>query len=161
MIRALCRQIALAAGVLVLVGCSGGSPPTFSLSGASVDPTYTCPAGAANSHYDIHGTIDVHNGTSKAVTISAVDATLKLAAVKGGWLQKVGETYDARNITFTPGTVDAAVRATVAVTIPSACTGRSAASPVASGDYEVRFTMTTSAGKFTLESKDRHRIVTG
>lgn len=147
--------------MLLLVGCSAGSSPTFSLTSASVDPSYTCPAGAVNAHYDIHGAIDVHNGTSKAVTISTVDATLKLAAVKGGWLQKVGATYDARNVTFTPSTVDAGAHATVAVTIPSSCTGRSAASPVASGDYEVRFTMTTSAGKFALDSKDRHSIVTG
>ncbi len=154
------RRIAVAAAAVVLAGCSIGSPPTFSVSGAGVDPNYTCPAGAANARYDLHGTIDVHNGTSKAVTISSVSATMTLAAVKGGWLQKVGDSYTAGNLTFTPGTVGPGANATLAVTIPSACTGRSAASPVASGDYAVTFTLTTSAGKFKLDSRNRHRIVT-
>jgi hypothetical protein len=155
------RPLTVAAGLLMLAGCSFGSPTTFGIDSASVDATYTCPVGAGNVHYDLHGTIDVHNGTSKTVTISSVDATLTLAAVKGGWLQKVGDRYDAGNITFTPADVGAGSSAKLDVTIPSACTGRSASAPVASGDYVVGFTMITSAGTFKLESKDRHRISTG
>jgi len=155
------RRLAAAAGVVMLAGCSFGSPTTFTLDSASVDPSYSCPVGASNAKYDVHGTIDVHNGTSKAVSISSVDATLTLAAVKGGWLQKVGDKYDAGNITFTPAEVGAGSSAKLDVTIPSACTGRTANSPVASGDYAVGFTMITSAGTFKVESKDRHRISTG
>jgi len=155
------RRLTAAAGVLVLAACSLASPMTFGLDSASVDPSYSCPVGASNEHYVMHGTIDVHNGTSKAVTISSVDATLTLAAVKGGWLQKVGDKYDAGNITFTPAEVGAGSSAKLDVTIPSACTGRSANSPVASADYVVGFTMITSAGTFKVDSKDRHRISTG
>src|SRR4029077_12513018 len=155
------RWLAAAAGVVVLAGCSFGSPTTFTLDSASVDPSYSCPVGATNAKYDVHGTIDAHNGTSKAVSISSVDATLTLASVKGGWLQKVGDKYDAGNITFTPAEVGAGSSAKLDVTIPSACTGRTASSPVASGDYVVGFTMITSAGTFRVESKDRHRISTG
>ncbi len=153
--------MATAAFALVLAGCGFGSPSTFSVSSASVDPGHTCPVGGSNVPYEIHGTIDVHNGTSKAVTISSIDATLTLAASKGGWLQKVGDRYDAGNITFTPANINAGASATITVTIPSACTGRAANSPQASGDYVVGFTMITSAGTFKLDSKDRHRIVTG
>jgi hypothetical protein len=145
----------------MLAGCSFGSPTTFTLDSASVDPSYTCPVGASNEPYTLHGTIDVYNGTSRAVSISTVDATLTLAAVKGGWLQKVGDKYVAANITFTPPEVGAGSSAKLDVTIPSACTGRTANSPVASGDYVVGFTMITSAGNFKVESKDRHRISTG
>ena len=155
------RLLSTVAVVLFLAGCTSGSTSTFSVSSASVDPSYSCPVGASNVHYDMHGTIEVHNGTSKAVTISSVDATLTLAAVKGGWLQKVGDRYDAGNITFTPAEVDAGANTTLAVTIPSACTGRGATSPVASGDYVVGFTMITSAGTFKLDSKDRHHLSTG
>ena len=155
------RSLAAAAGVVVLAGCSFGSPTTFTLDSASVDPSYSCPVGATNAKYDVHGTIDAHNGTSKTVSISSVDATLTLASVKGGWLQKVGDKYDAGNITFTPAEVGAGSSAKLDVTIPSACTGRTASSPVASGDYVVGFTMITSAGTFRVESKDRHRISTG
>jgi len=155
------RPSTIAAGILVLAACQVGSPSTFAVNSASVDPSYACPVGASNVHYDVHGTIEVHNGTSKTVTISSVDATLTLAAVKGGWLQKVGDKYDAGNVTFAPADVGAGSSATLAVTIPSACTGRTASSQVASGDYVVGFTMNTSAGTFKVESKDRHRILTG
>ncbi|HTE87112.1 MAG TPA: hypothetical protein VK821_20565 [Dehalococcoidia bacterium] len=155
------RRVSAAAGVLVLAACSFGSPTTFSLDSASVDSSYTCPVGASNEHYVMHGTIDVHNGTSKVVSIASVDATLTLAAVKGGWLQKVGDKYDAGNITFAPSDVGAGSSAKLDVTIPSACTGRTANSPVASADYMVGFTMITSAGTFKVDSKDRHRISTG
>ncbi len=154
------RPLTVAAGLLMLAGCSFGSPTTFGIDTASVDTTYHCPIGASNEHYILHGSIDVHNGTSKAVTISSVDATLTLAAGKGGWLQKVGDKYDAGNITFTPAEVGAGSSAKLDVTIPSACTGRTANSPVASGDYAVAFTMITSAGTFKVESTDRHRIST-
>jgi hypothetical protein len=154
------RPLTVAAGLLLLAGCSFGSPTTFGIDTASVDATYRCPVGARNEHYVLHGSIDVHNGTTRAVTISSVDATLTLAAVKGGWLQKVGDKYDAGNITFTPEEVGAGSSAKIDVTIPSACTGRTANSPVASADYVVGFTVITSAGTFKIDSADRHRIST-
>lgn len=154
------RPLTVAAGLLLLAGCSFGSPTTFGIDTASVDATYRCPVGASNEHYILHGSIDVHNGTTRAVTISSVDATLTLAAVKGGWLQKVGDKYDAGNITFTPAEVGAGSSAKIDVTIPSACTGRTANSPVVSADYVVGFTVITSAGTFKVDSADRHRIST-
>ena len=155
------RQVAIAICVAVVAACSFGSPSTFTVGNAAVDASYTCPLGASNVHYDLRGTIDAHNGTSKAVTISTVDATMTLAAVKGGWLQKVGDKYDAGSVTFTPDSVGAGSDAKLSVTIPSACTGRAANEPVSSGDYAVTFTVNSSAGIFKLDSKDRHRILTG
>lgn len=155
------RHIAIAICVLVVAGCSIGSPSTFTLGNATVDASYTCPVGASNVHYDLHGTIDAHNGTSKTVTISTVDVTMTLAAVKGGWLQRVGDKYYAGGVTFTPDSVGAGSDAKLSVTIPSACTGRAANDPVSSGDYAVTFTINSSAGTFKLDSKDRHRILTG
>jgi len=146
---------------IVMVGCSSGSSPTFSLGSASVDQSYTCPAGANNARYDVHGTIDSHNTTSKAVTISSIDATMTLAAVKGGWLERIGDRYDAGNATFTPDSVGAGASTMINVTFSSACTGRVAGAPVASGDYKVTFTLSTSAGSFKVDSKDRHQIITG
>ena len=99
-------------------------------------------------------------GTSKTVTISAVTATMTLAAVKGGWLQKVGDRFDAGNVTFTPTSVGPGSSATIAVAIPSACTGRAAGSPASWGDYEVTFAITSSEGKFKVDSLNKHRIVT-
>ena len=111
--------------------------------------------------YEVRGTIDARNATSKAVTISTVDATMTLAAVKGAWLQKIGDRYDAGSVTFTPNSIGAGANTTLVVTVPSSCTGRSPNTPVASGDYTVTFTLKTSAGTFKLDSKDKHRILTG
>ena len=157
----LARQAAVAVGFVVFTACSFGSPSTFTVSNASVDPSYTCPAGANNVRYDVRGTIDARNATSKAVTISTVDATMTLAAVKGAWLQKIGDRYDAGSVTFTPSSIGAGANTTLVVTVPSSCTGRSPNTPVASGDYTVTFTLKTSAGTFKLDSKDKHRILTG
>lgn len=145
---------------MLLAACSFGSPTTFNVTGASVDAGHTCPVGASNVAYDLHGTVDVQNGTSKAVTISSVDATLTLATVKGGWLQKVGDKYDAGIVAFTPAEVGAGSSATLTVTVPSSCTGRTAGSPAASADYVVGFTVITSAGTFKVDSTNKHRIAT-
>jgi hypothetical protein len=146
--------------LLLLAGCSFGSTSSFAVSNASVDQGYSCPVGAKDLQYEVHGTIDAHNGTSKTVTISAVTATMTLAAVDGSWLQKVGDKFDAGNVTYTPTSVGAGSSATLSVTVPSACTGRAAKSSVAWGDYVVTFTMTTSAGSFKLDSQNKHRIAT-
>jgi hypothetical protein len=154
------KLMAVMACGLAMAGCSSGSPATFSVSSAEVDSSYACPVAASNSPYDLHGSISAHNGTSNAVAITSVSATLTLAAVNGGWLEKVGDKYDAGNVTVSPTSVDAGGNATLAVTVPSACTGRTAKGTVASGDYAVTFTIVTSAGTFKVDSKDRHRIVT-
>jgi hypothetical protein len=159
-IRIRAELIAIAA-LIATAGCSSGSSPTFSVNNATVDQSYTCPAGANNARYDVHGTIDAHNSTSKAVTISGIDATMTLAAIKGGWLEKIGDRYDAGNGTFTPDSVGAGASTTINLTFSSACTGRVASGPVASGDYKVTFTLSTSAGRFKIDSKDRHQIITG
>lgn len=161
MIRIRALLITISVAVVASAGCSSGSQSTFSLSGASVDQGYTCPVGANNARYDVHGTIDAHNATSNAVSVSSIDATMTLAAVKGGWLEKVGDRYDAGNATFTPASVGAGASTTINVTFSSACTGRIASAPVSSGDYMVTFTLSTSAGTFKIDSKDRHSIVTG
>ena len=160
MIHLSSRQIAPAACMLLLAGCTFGSSPAFAVSNASVDQGYTCPVGARDLQYELHGTIDAHNATSKTVTISAVTATMTLAAVKGAWLQKVGDRFDAGDVTYTPTSVGPGASATIEVAIPSACTGRAAGSPAAWGDYAVTFAVTSSAGKFKLDSQNMHRIVT-
>ena len=95
------------------------------------------------------------------MTITAIEATLTLSAVKGEWLQKVGDKYVAANVTYSPTSVAAGASTTLNVTIPSACTGRIKGAAVASGDYSVTFNLTTSAGTFKTSSKNRHEINTG
>lgn len=160
------RRISRAAkvGLLLVVGISGGCeigpPAVFRLTSASVDATYTCPAGAANAPYDLHATIDVRNDTSNSVTIRSVEAVMTLAAVKGSWLEPVGDKYEATAVTVLPGTIGARSSASLKVTIPSACTnGKTASAGSSYGEYSVALTVATSSGTFTIESNNRHRIV--
>lgn len=147
-------------GVGCLAACSSGQPSTFAVTSASVDPTYWCPGGANNAPYDLHAKVDVRNGTSKSVTIDSATAQMKLIAVKGNWLEKVGDRYDAGSVTYSPTSVGAGSSAVVAVTIPSACTsGKYAASASSYGDYEVTMHLTTSAGAFSITANNQHQIL--
>jgi hypothetical protein len=154
---------AAALGLLLLVaagGCAVGAPSTFTLASASVEATYLCPAGVTNAPYDVQATIDVRNGTSSRVTIKSVNAIMTLAAIKGGWLERVGDRYEASGVAFSPDTVGAGSAATLRVIIPSACTNGKTAAPGSSyGDYSVTLTVVTSSGTQTISSKNRHRIV--
>jgi len=152
--------LALVAGIVS--ACAIGAPSTFMLNSASVDATYVCPTGSADARYNLKATIDVHNGTSGTVTIKSVGAVMTLAAVKGGWLEHIGDQYDAAGVTVSPQSVGAGSSASLKVTVPSACTnGKTASSSgdASYGDYAVTFTVATSAGTHTIQSQNRHRLV--
>ncbi|HEV2477309.1 MAG TPA: hypothetical protein VGX22_12275 [Candidatus Dormibacteraeota bacterium] len=155
------RHVLLAAVALVLVAaCSSSAPTTFALESASVDPTYYCPGGANNAAYDLHATLNVRNGTSKAVTIDAVTAQMTVASVKGPWIEKVGERYNADGVTFAPATVAAGRSSSVKLTIPSACTsGKYGTGTSSSADYNVSVHLMTSAGTFAITAANQHEIV--
>lgn len=144
----------------MLSACAVGSPPTFTLNSASVDSAYTCPVGTANAPYSLQAKIDVRNDTSSSVTIKSVAAVLTLAAVKGGWLEHVGDKYDASGVTYSPDVVGAGSSASLKVTIPSACTnGKTPSAGSSYGEYAVDLTVVTSSGTHTIASKNRHRII--
>jgi hypothetical protein len=147
--------------ILPAVGGCFGSPGAFALSGATVDSSHSCPAGATNAAYDLHGTIDGHNGTSSSVSITSVSAAMTLADSHGGWLQQVGYRYLAGNVAFAPNRVASGSNAALKVTVPSACTNPAKSGGSASyGDYAVVLTVVTSAGTFKITSRNKHRIST-
>ena len=146
--------------MVVASGCSVGPPSTFSVDGASVDASYTCPTGVDNAPYELHATIDLRNGTSSSVTIKSVAASMTLSAVKGSWLERVGDNYEANGVTFAPAAVGPGRSISLKVTIPSACTNGQAPMAGASyGDYSVALVVTASSGSYAIASKNHHRIV--
>ena len=146
--------------VLLIAACSSSSQPAFTTGTASVDPTYYCPGGANNAPYDVHATVHLHNGTAKAVAIDAVTAQMSVASVKGAWLEKVGDRYDAGHAKFAPATVAAGGSAILNVTIPSACTsGKYGTGISSSAEYTVTIRLATSAGAFTVTADNQHEIV--
>jgi hypothetical protein len=153
------RSVPVAVLVLLIAACSSGQPSTFAVTGASVDPTYWCPGGANNAHYDLHAMVDVHNGTAAAVTIESITAQMTLVAVQGAWLEKPGDRYDAGVATFSPSSVAAGSTSSVNVTIGSACTSdRYGSGGSSHGDYSVTIVMVTSAGRYSVTAKNQHEI---
>ena len=153
------RLWGLVAILLSVNGC-GGTDAAFTLTNATVDASHACSSGASNSPYDLHATIDSHNGTSSSISIKTVSAVMTLAAVHGGWLQQVGYRYDAGSVVFAPDQVGAGSSATLKVTVTSACTNHSkTGGPLSYGDYSVALTVGTSAGTFKIESRNRHRLI--
>ncbi|MFI5284005.1 MAG: hypothetical protein ACHQ0J_12890, partial [Candidatus Dormibacterales bacterium] len=82
---------------------------------------------------------------------------LTLVAVKGGWIERVGDTYDAGLVKFAPDIAAAGADTTLAITIPSACTNGKI-SLASYGDYRVVLTVTTAIGVYSVAAKNRHRI---
>jgi hypothetical protein len=153
------RSLPVAILIGLIAACSSGQPSTFAVNGASVDPTYWCPGGANNAHYDLHAMVDVHNGTAGAVTIDSVTAQMTLVAVQGAWLEKPGDRYEAGAATFSPSSVAAGSASTVNVTIGSACTSDIYGSGGSShGDYSVTLVLVTSAGRYSVTARNQHEI---
>ena len=157
--RFLAVAVTVAMVACLATSCSSG-PTTFAVTGSSVDPTHWCPGGAKDAPYDIHATIQAHNGTSGVVTIKSITAEMTLASVTGSWLEKVGDHYDAGSVKFAPSSVTAGSSATVRVTIPSSCTsGSYGSSQSSSGTYKVTMRVTTSAGAYTVSASNQHQIL--
>jgi hypothetical protein len=152
-----CLVLALAC---LVAACSIGAPTTFTVVGASVDSTHTCPFGTDNAAYDMHGIVDVRNGTSGTVTVKSVAALITLTAVHGTWLESVGSTYDPGAVTFTPTSVPAGSSTSLKLTMRSACTnGKGPGTSTSYGEYSVALTITTSTETYRIVSGNRHRII--
>ena len=155
------RRLVACLGMLWLALACGSTSPSVSLTGASVDPAYWCPGGVTDAPYNLHATIDIRNDTSHVVTISSVTAEMKLTEVKGNWLEKVGDRYDAGSVKFEPRSVGAGAHTKLQVTIPSSCTSGVYGSTFSSwGKYQVTVHLTTSSGPYSVTAGNVHEILT-
>jgi len=153
-------RVLAAIAVVVVAACSSADQATVSLTNASVDPSYYCPGGASNASYDLHATVRMHNGTSKAVTIAGVNAEMTVASIKGSWLEKVGDSYHADGVKVTLASVPAGQDATLKLTIASACTsGKYGTGVSSSAEYTVTMHLATSAGTYSITSANEHEII--
>jgi hypothetical protein len=143
--------------VLLACACSSSTPQVFTVTSASVDSAYICPSGSNNAPYDLHGSVDVFNPTASSVPIESVKAEMTLVGVKGSWLERLGDKYDAGLVKFRPDSARAGGDTTLAITIPSACTNGKI-TLASYGDYQVAFTLITSMGMYSVVAKNRHRI---
>lgn len=159
-VSTLTKSSLLLAFATLATACSIGAPTTFAIVGASVDAAYTCPFGATDAAYDLHGVVDVRNGTSSTVTVKSVSAVMTLASVHGSWLERPGSTYDAGAVAFTPTTVPAGGSSSLKVTIPSLCTnGKAPGTGTSYGEYSIALTITASTGTYKVVAGNHHRII--
>lgn len=157
--RAVWRLIVVALAAVAASACGGDS--SVAVTRATADPTYSCPGNAINTQYDLHATAVVHNPTASTVTITGVTAQMKLEAVKGPWLEKVGDVYDAGAATFAPAAASARSDTKLNVTFHSACTSPAYGTSTSSyGDYQVTLRIKTSAGSYSISAANLHRILT-
>ncbi|HET7466767.1 MAG TPA: hypothetical protein VFL29_08870 [Candidatus Dormibacteraeota bacterium] len=153
-------MLRFALGAIVVVVLAGCGASGFALTGATVDGTYTCAVGSANTPYDLQVRIAADNPTSSAVAVNSVDAVMVVADIHGQWQQAVGAKYDAGDLQFSPRSVGANGKATLTATIHSSCTnGLHPGTNDNYADYSVQLTVKTSAGTFQVTSSNKHRIV--
>lgn len=145
---------------LVLAACGPFCSSSFTLTNPSVDATHTCPADANGAAYDLNATIAADNQTSTSVAIRSATAVMVVSTVHGRWLQAVGFRYDAGEVPVSPGSVGPGSKATLKLTIHSACSNNAHQGTADNyADYAVDLTVRTSAGDFKLTSQNEHRIL--
>lgn len=128
------------------------------LSNAHVDPSYKCPNGANSLPYVLHASVDVDNSTSNTLTIKSITEAGTLVDVHGGWnIGSVGQKYNQPIDTFSTKSVKSGDKATIKFTIKFNCSN-SGGTANTYGDFDLKFTMVTSAGTFT-SSTVKHRLV--
>jgi hypothetical protein len=154
-------RLAIAGLAIAAMGACG----PFCLSGkvsvanARVDSTYKCPNPSNKFTYDLHGTIDVDNSTGNTLTIKSMSEVDTLIDVHGSWtIGSVGQKFGGPIDTFSPKSVKPGDKATIKFTIKFDCTN-SGPSTSTYGDFDFKFTVVTSAGTFTLNGADKHRLL--
>lgn len=151
----------LVCAILIAAACSSSTPASFQLTNATVDPqSYTCPRGSTDAPYDLHVTMHARNDTAKEVIVESASAAMVLTAVKGSWLERAGDRYDAGTVAVSPANIAAKSSATLDVSIRSACTS-GASTPTSSGTYQVSVHLVTSAGEFVITAANKHQILAG
>jgi hypothetical protein len=157
------RRAARIAAVVSALATLGACVPIcgigakFAVSNARVDPNYNCPYPSENHAYDVHVSIDASNTLSKTVTIKSVSETDQLVKTAGDWNGPKTARGGGPVKTFAPQSVPSGGNATIPFTIPFQCTN-SGPSVTTYGEFTFRFTLVTSAGTYTIDSANRHRL---
>ena len=153
------RFAALLGLVIVLGGCAPlcGIGGKFSLSNAHVDAQYDCPYPSDHLPYAVHATIDASNTLGSTVTIKSLKEDDVLETTSGNWNGPAGVKDGGPVTDYQPKSVPSGGNATVKFTIGFECTNNGG-STRAYGDFSFKFTFDTSAGTFTINAGNRHRL---
>ena len=149
------------AGLILVMGacvpfCGIGGK--FTLSNARVDSTFKCPNPSVNLPYDVHGTVDADNSTTATVTIRSMSEENVTVSTVGDWTGPRGEKGGGPITDFSPKIVASGATPTIHFTIPFECTD-SGPAVTTYGEFTFKFHIVTSAGSYTLDASNRHRLV--
>ncbi len=155
------RSLVIAGIAITAIGACGPFclSGKVTLSNARIDPTYKCPNPARDLPYDVHGSIDVDNSTRNALTIKSMSEAGILVDVHGAWnIGSVGQKYDNKIDNFTPKSIKSGDKTTVRFSLSFNCTN-SGPTESTYGDFDLKFTMVTSGGTYTISGANKHRLV--
>jgi hypothetical protein len=153
-------RIATFGGVLlVLAACVPicGIGAKFALSNAHVDAQYNCPFPSDNHPYDVHASVDASNTLSSTVTIKSLKEEDVLVNTVGDWNGTKGVKASGVITNYSPKSIGSGDNATIKFTIPFVCTS-SGPSVTTYGEFSFKFTFVTSAGTYSIDSSNHHRL---
>jgi hypothetical protein len=145
--------------LLVLGACVPicGIGAKFSLSNARVDGQYDCPYPSDLRAYEVHGSIDASNTTSGKVTIQSISEEDVLVSTAGNWNGPKGVKAGGPITNYLPKSVGSGDNATIKFSVAFDCTNSGGSTPTY-GDFTFKFKVVTSAGTYTLDAGNRHRL---
>jgi len=153
--------------VAFLIGMVGACGPfcgngKLNLSNAKMSPTtFTCPSGAQDYGYDIKGSVDADNQTSKKITIKSMSTTAEIIKLAGdNWSAKVGDKSGADNIDFSPKSIDSGSRATFKFTTPWDCSDSGSNNGETYADFKLVLNIVTDTGTYKV-TLPNHRMRMG
>jgi hypothetical protein len=135
--------------------CGSGK---VSVSNAHVDSSSKCPNPSNRFPYQIHGSVDLDNPTSKTLTIKSMTEENTTVAIHGSWTGQLGAKGSASIDDFSPKSIKPNNKATVKFTIAFNCTS-SGPTQSTYGDFQFKFTVVTSDGTFNVSPANRYRLV--
>jgi len=155
------RSWVAAAFLVLVVGacgpfCGNGK---LNLSNAKLNPTsFTCPSGAQNYSYDIKGTVDLDNQTSKKITIRSMSTSAQILKLVGdNWSAKVGDKSGADDIDYSPKSIASGTKAPLKFTTPWNCSNSGGNSTETYADFKLQVVMVTDNGTYKFDLPN-HRM---
>jgi hypothetical protein len=150
--------------VAILIGAVGACGPfcgngKLNLSNGKLTPSaFTCPIGAQDYGYDLKGSVDADNETSKTITVKSMATTVIVVKLAGeNWSTRVGESSGADDIKFSPKSITSGSRTTFKFSTPWTCSDSGNNAVETYADFKVVLVMDTSNGTYRFDLPN-HRM---
>ena len=129
--------------------CGNGK---LNLSHAQLNPsTFTCPVNVTDYKYEIKGTLDADNQTSKKITVKSMSTEAVVAKLVGKWGIAQGDKSGASNIDFSPKSIDSGSKTTFKFTTPWNCTNNGGNTTDTYADFKTQLIIATDAGTYKVD----------